>query len=236
MTRAEIAPLPRTNLKDGVVNAVRTLIFAGDLRPGQKIDQAEICARLGTSRAPLREALIVLDNEGLVETVARRGAFVALLTQEDIIDHYEIYGRISALATERAAVSLTSEGLDVIGKLIGDMERRDADCDIHGLCFEFHRLINQAGCSRRLKAQLRVLSRAIPAEVFLAEGELRSHSLEGHREIYELLVAGDRTGSGEAMARHVRLIGESTVAHLQANGFWNIVELRDQSPILSKTL
>ena len=78
------------SLKDSAADYLREQILTGQLTPGTKIDQDEISAALGISRLPVREALIQLANEGLVDAVPRRGAFVASLERADIVDHYRV--------------------------------------------------------------------------------------------------------------------------------------------------
>ena len=95
---AEPAPVGsrrRHNLADEVATHIRTAILAGRLRSGERIDQDAIADELGVSRLPVREALIALDKEGLVNTIPRKGSYVARIDREDIADHYEIFGQLS---------------------------------------------------------------------------------------------------------------------------------------------
>ena len=72
----------RRNLSEDVAEYIREGIMSGALRPGTRIDQDAIAADLGVSRLPVREALISLDKEGLINTIPRRGAFVARMERE----------------------------------------------------------------------------------------------------------------------------------------------------------
>ncbi|MBP0656595.1 GntR family transcriptional regulator, partial [Mycobacterium tuberculosis] len=84
--------------KESAAREIRSLVFAGELRPGSKVDQDALAEKLGMSKLPVREALIALAGEGIIETIPRRGAFVADLAREDIRDHYWMLGVISGLA------------------------------------------------------------------------------------------------------------------------------------------
>src|SRR5690606_9987065 len=95
----------RTNLKDEVARYVRDLILSGAVHAGQRIDQDEIAEQVGVSRLPVREALIILEAEGLIVNVARRGSFVAPLSPDDFFDHFEMYGLLAGIAAGRAARS-----------------------------------------------------------------------------------------------------------------------------------
>ena len=81
------------------VEGLRRALIAGELAPGDKIGQEEIAASLGTSLSPVREALAVLEQEGQVTYVARRGYFVTELDVDDLREIYEL----RALLEERAA-------------------------------------------------------------------------------------------------------------------------------------
>ena len=79
----------RRNLAEDVSDHIRDGILTGRLRPGTRIDQDAIAQEFGVSRLPVREALIAWDQERLVRTIARRGAYVQRLERDDIADHYQ---------------------------------------------------------------------------------------------------------------------------------------------------
>ncbi|GBQ22134.1 GntR family transcriptional regulator [Gluconacetobacter sacchari] len=94
--------VPRLNLHDTIVTALRGMILDGALAPGEKIAERALCDRLGISRTPLREALKVLASEGLVELLPRRGAIVAQITEADIANLFPIMGALEGVAGELA--------------------------------------------------------------------------------------------------------------------------------------
>ena len=79
-----------SDLSERVAERLREAIFRGDLGPGRRVRQEELADRLGVSRAPVRQALVILEGEGLVQTDRLRGAIVAPLTVELIRDLYEL--------------------------------------------------------------------------------------------------------------------------------------------------
>ena len=116
MVESEVAPAPvragtlnHPSLKDTAAAYLREQILTGQLTPGTKVDQDEISVALGMSRLPVREALIELAQESLIDAVPRRGAFVARLERADIIDHYRIFGLIAGLAGAGPRTSLTDD-------------------------------------------------------------------------------------------------------------------------------
>ena len=83
---------------DFVSQEVRRRIWAGELRGGERLNQGELADSLGVSRIPVREALIGLERDGLVEIVPRKGARVVAMSETDVADHYELYGLIDGFA------------------------------------------------------------------------------------------------------------------------------------------
>ena len=118
------------------------------------------------SRLPVREALIELAQESLIDAVPRRGAFVAWLERADIIDHYRIFGLIAGLAGSRAATALTDEQLGQLRRIHESFVAATDPEDQAYWNHEFHKMINQAGGSRRLVSVLALLSRSLPVRYF----------------------------------------------------------------------
>ena len=117
------------------------------------------------SRVPVREALIELAQESLIDAVPRRGAFVARLERADIIDHYRIFGLIAGLAGV-APRSLTDEQLADLRRMHEAFVAATDPEDKAYWNHEFHKIINQAGGSRRLGLRAGLLSRSLPVRYF----------------------------------------------------------------------
>ncbi len=98
----------RRSLHDEITSRLRNLITDGDLQPGEKVQEAELCLRFGVSRTPLREALKALAAEGLVVLQPNRGATVARITAADIDELFPIIGALEALAGELACARIGS--------------------------------------------------------------------------------------------------------------------------------
>ena len=112
--RAGFSPLPlidRPSSGDLVAIHVRSLIFNGALRQGDRVHQDDIARQLGVSRIPVREAIIALDREGWLTITPHRGAFVHGLDEDALRDHYELLGLVYGLAARRATERATDDGL-----------------------------------------------------------------------------------------------------------------------------
>jgi DNA-binding GntR family transcriptional regulator len=209
------------SLKDTAAAYLREQILTGQLPPGTKIDQDEISEALGISRLPVREALIELAQESLIDAVPRRGAFVARLDRADIIDHYRIFGLIAGLAASRAATSLSDEQLARLRRI---HESFVAATDPEGKAHwnhEFHRIINQAGGSRRLVSVLGLLSRSLPVRYFEFVPNWADISASHHARILTALEAHDAHETQRMMEHHLAESGDLAVEILQEMGYWD---------------
>ncbi|PRY71563.1 GntR family transcriptional regulator [Halomonas ventosae] len=106
-----------------VADRVRELIEQGDLAPGERISEKQLCERFGVSRTPLREALKVLASEGLVELLPNRGARVVRLTLKMVKDTYDLMGALEGLSGELACQNISDEGIRAIRALHDEMLR-----------------------------------------------------------------------------------------------------------------
>ncbi|MTD54351.1 GntR family transcriptional regulator [Amycolatopsis pithecellobii] len=213
----------RQNLRDEIASHIRGLIFSAHLLRGQRIDPTELAAVFGVSKLPVREALIQLESEGLVDNIARRGAFVAMLDPDDFYDHFQAFGKIVAVAAERAATRISEEDLDQLERLVRRMEawdENDRERDVERLNHQFHRIINRSGGSRRLKGIIRSLAASIPEDLYHRSRGWTPEAQAEHRLILTALRARDGSVAAVASARHAEAGGRDLVESLRASGFW----------------
>jgi DNA-binding GntR family transcriptional regulator len=105
-----------------IADSLRTAILGGSYRPGTRIRQEDVAARSGASRIPVREALRMLDSEGLVTLVANSGAWVTRLTLSECVETYLIRERLEPLLLRTSLPNLGAATLDRLGQLAGEME------------------------------------------------------------------------------------------------------------------
>jgi len=212
-------------LGEEVVDYIRDLVLTGVLRPGAKIDQASVSEALDVSRSPIREALVVLSREGLVTLTPRRGATVAMLTREDIVDHYALFGVVAGRAAAMASQSMPPASvteLRAVHQQFADLEV-DGDVDpevLQQLNHDFHRIINLAAPGRT-RWLLGHLERSVPANYFEFADGWNVAAEAHHRAILEAIVAGDADRARQAMEAHLLASGEAAAAELEATGFFD---------------
>lgn len=120
------APIARRSLHDQVVGRVRDLIIEGVLTPGMRIHEGQLCAKLGVSRTPLREALKFLASEGLIELVASRGAIVRRFDAKDVRDMLDVLGVLEAFAARLACRVATDKQIAGVRAIHDRMAERYA--------------------------------------------------------------------------------------------------------------
>ena len=98
-------------LRDVVFNTLREAILKGELKPGERLMELQLAAKLGVSRTPIREAIRMLEQEGLAVTIPRKGAEVAKMTEKDMEDVLQIRDALDELAASIACEQMTKEQL-----------------------------------------------------------------------------------------------------------------------------
>ncbi|MFF7989458.1 GntR family transcriptional regulator [Kitasatospora xanthocidica] len=195
-------------LRDQVAHALRAALISGELRPGVVYSAPALAADFGVSATPVREAMLDLAREGLVEAVRNKGFRVTELTERDLDDYTEIralievptVGRVTRTATEEQLERLRPQAEAIVAAarkhdLIGYLEAdRQFHLDLLGLAGNA-RLVDVVG-------DLRKRSRLYGLNRLDERGELVS-SAEEHLELLDLMIAGDADAAEACMTRHL---------------------------------
>jgi DNA-binding GntR family transcriptional regulator len=215
------APLVR-NASLAATELLREAIIDGRLQPGQRLKEEEVARELGISRTPVREALLVLQAEGLVDATPYRGATVRAHTAEDLDDLYQLRALLEGHAARRAAMRITDEG---IARLRESCERFDAlsdGDDLRELVKEnmfFHNTILEAAGSARLASMVRKVTELplVYTSYIWYSGDQKRISGHYHRQIVTALAARDAERAELIMKEHVYEARDVLVARLREN-------------------
>jgi DNA-binding GntR family transcriptional regulator len=202
--------LPAT-LVEVAAHRLRDAILRGSLEPGEKIVEEQLCADLGISRAPLREALRLLAQQGLVEHVPRRGSRVTEWSPTDILQLFALRHVLERHAVESAlpladpehALAPVREALDVMRAAADDLARDDAHR-------RFHAAVVELADDRQLNITLEpiLLKLQLPMATNLRE-EARHHraadGVKRHRAILSALETNDPDAVLAALEDHGHL-------------------------------
>jgi DNA-binding GntR family transcriptional regulator len=202
-----------------LVRTIRSAILDGRLAPDQPLPETELARQLGTSRTPIREALLLLEREGLVAAQPNRGATVKRYGPEDLKELYELRAVLEGEATRLAAERITDRDLrrlvascDRFGKL-----RNSSDLlpDLAEENFTFHRAILDAAGSERLSRMVAEVT-AVPTiyqSYMTYSPEHRSSVERDHRNITQALRERDGEHGEQLMRAHVLWARDLAVAH-----------------------
>jgi len=182
-------PFERDLLRDRAYAAIRDAIVDGTLAPGERLRDQELCAWLGLSRTPVREALARLESDGLVETAPQRYTRVALLDRREAGDAFPVVAALHALAAELAAPRLTNADLkgmrEANARFAEALKRGDVDAALQA-DDDFHAVFVQASANVEIA---RALDRLMPRIRRLER--LRFGSLSGRASVrqHEQIIA-----------------------------------------------
>jgi DNA-binding GntR family transcriptional regulator len=186
---------------------VRDKIVCGELKPGAILTEARLADEYGVSKAPVREALVLLGHEGLVESMPRTGHVVASFTVQDVLETFHLRTILETEAAGLAAERITEEGIAALLKNVNEefalSEKAHEDNfyeKTHELNMEFHQLIAQAAGNRRLADLIKQLMDDMRRMLAF---DPRFVTPRQHMEIVEALNRGDRAEAEQAMKRHM---------------------------------
>jgi DNA-binding GntR family transcriptional regulator len=191
----------RKSLVDEAYRAIRQRILDNVYPPGHRALELELAGQLGISRTPLREALLRLRNEGLVEIVPRHGVRVMPVSVKDMKEIYEILTALESMAAELAARRRPSEAeLEPLERASRDMARalKANDLDAWAEADErFHRTLIELSGNRLLaQAVLNFWDRSHRARMFTLRLRPKPvHSTKEHRALVERIRDGDAEGA-----------------------------------------
>lgn len=215
-----VAPVTNTSVSGGdglarrgtptkserIVDELRRLILAGELPRGARMQQDELALRFDASITPVREALRVLEAEGLVVGEAHRGVRVASVDVDRVKAVYVMRRLVESYAMQRATQRLTRRDLALARRLVDDSEAAARAGDLEAVRESnraFHFLFYERCGMPGLTEEIRGLWRAFPWDL-LHGGEPRAHAaVAEHRAILEAVERGDLPGVAAATEAHI---------------------------------
>ncbi|MFF4357680.1 GntR family transcriptional regulator [Streptomyces sp. NPDC001604] len=211
----------RTQLPEEVAAYVRDLIISGEARPGEFLRIERIAEAVGVSQTPVREGLLALKSEGLVNLLPRRGFVVAPITPQDITDLFWAQAQLAGELAARAAEKITDAQIELLKENVkqyatavkaGDWEL------IPELGLEFHREVNRAAQSHRLVLILDTITANLPGRYYAA-GNPKQTGAE-HPELLKALRKRDPELVRRLMTDHISSQGSRLIDILAERGLW----------------
>ncbi|MGB0971850.1 MAG: GntR family transcriptional regulator [Mycobacterium sp.] len=211
----------RPQLAEDVARIVRRRIFDGTYAAGTYVRLDQLADGLGISVTPVREALVELKAEGLLEQQPRRGFVVRPVTVRDIADVSDVQAYLGGELAARAAAGITDVQLEELASIQSDLEAAYAADDGERavrLNHEFHRAINVAADSPKLAQLMSQVTRYAPESVFPTIAGWPDESNRHHRRLLDALAGRDQELARTAMSQHLVAGAVPLIEHLTSRG------------------
>ena len=205
-SKLHLAPLTRTSLSEDATSKIRRAILSGELVPGSTLPETNLAEQLAVSRVPVREALMELEQEGLVEMDYRGRSRVRILSEKDFEDLFSMRCTLEVMAARLLAKQITPGDVQTLEAMIDGQEATEDLTELSLLDVAFHEQIIRATnhrplfvCWKTIRSQIEFwLARAHRAQ---AERQLSSIELTvpGHRRLLAALCSGSESKAENAM-------------------------------------
>ena len=191
-----------------VLDTIRRRILTGEFRPGQKINESEIAVNLGISRSPVREAFRVLERDGLITTLPRKGSYITDISLKDLGELFDIRNILECYALD-CIKKRAKESPDDIQSMIEELDRNlTKKHDPFSVISGFHYNLVELSNSSRLIEVYKILAVSLRRYwlIYHSEKEQRDISLEHHQGIVNILKKGDYSGTKTLLKKHIHYV------------------------------
>ena len=213
----------RPQLSEEVADHVRTRIMSGEFLPGDFVRLDETAVALGVSVTPVREALLTLRGEGLVDLVPRRGYIVSPMSPRDIEDIFWVQATLAKRIAARVIENITPEILQDHANLVADFEAAteagDPDWVVRAE-YEINRSLNRAARSDKLARFLSTAARYMPYRIYAEDPRWREANLADNKAMLAALQDRDLDAACAVIDRIFTDGADRLVKHLTAAGVW----------------
>ena len=198
------------SMSEQIAQELRSAIQNGELKPGERLVERALAIRMGVSHIPIREALGRLAEEGLVERTPRRGARVAALSQQELVELSSLRIVLEQFVAVRVQKNWTEERSDILRSIVtsmveysqgGDVDQMFAlDRKFHETLWDFadHRMLTTT--VSQLRGRINGFLRA--ANQALTRNELAAHA-KSHFDVIDAIASGDEQRLRAEVAIHI---------------------------------
>jgi DNA-binding GntR family transcriptional regulator len=199
-------------LRDQVLVELRRRIVDCEYPPGERLTEERLATDFGVSRNPVREALRVVESEGLVRMVARRGAFVATPDASTIADIFSVRGRLETLAARLAAERATPTDVAGLREMLDAAREATERVDfsrVAELNSMLHLRVIEISGNRWLASIASSLYLHVQWIFRIGAQHRAPHSWIEHIRLVDAIEAGDPPAAAQAMVEHLRYVRET---------------------------
>ncbi|UWR21177.1 GntR family transcriptional regulator [Sulfitobacter sp. S190] len=198
---------------DEIANTLEQLVFAGEFRDGERLDELKLAEQFHVSRTPIREALQVLVTSGMAEQIPRRGVFIRQPGPVELMEMFETMAELEAVCGRLAASRMSDADLEALSAANARCQEaiEAADHDRYYAENEtFHQIIYRGAANSFLEKQALQLQARLKAYRRIQlrfRGRLRQ-SMGEHSQILQYLKDGDAQNTARVLRDHVAVQGE----------------------------
>jgi DNA-binding GntR family transcriptional regulator len=201
-------------LREQVLAELRRRIVDGDYAQGERLTETRLADDFGVSRNPVREALRVVEAEGFVQILPRRGAVVATLDETAVRDLFAVREQLETLAAGLAAERATKRDVDRLRRLLDDAsaatDAKDFD-RVAELNSAFHRAVIDVSGNRWLLSISAAMYHHVHWVFRVGAAQRAPHSWEEHIRLADAIAAGDRKAAITAARLHVEAAAKAAL-------------------------
>jgi DNA-binding GntR family transcriptional regulator len=208
--------IDRKTVQQSATERIRRAILDGVFKPNERLKQADLAERLNISRIPTREALRVLEAEGLVTNLPHRGTTVSIMTSDEISEVYEIRIMLEIRAAQLAMRKMTDAQLNEITLIHSRMSQiEELDEWVQWNKRFHHAMVSPSGWTKLMSVTDMLRNLTAPyMRLYVSTREDRRHALEEHGEIVAALIAKDSDALRNAVRKHLSNSCQSIILQL----------------------
>jgi DNA-binding GntR family transcriptional regulator len=195
---------------DSKMNEIYTTLFdriiKNNFAPNTWLKEDELTEEFSVSRTPVRDVLRLLEQDGLVQILPKRGARVYAFTIDDLEDIYEIRRVLESLALEYAVPSLSIHGLMEIRDMVEETKGSDDFNKLAEIDTQLHRYFIESSKRRRLIQMLNQLTRLLQSfrELGFRDSEVRENTYHEHLQLIDAIYQRDVAAAKQILENHIR--------------------------------
>lgn len=222
MPHGEVKPVVRrTVMREDLKEYILGAILSGELQPGQHIKELHLTRKLGVSQAPIREALIELEQMGVVKNEPFRGTFVRSLSAQELQDMYSVRALLEGYAARLAVQFLDAAAVALLEGLIGEMldaararePQRMVEADV-----AFHETLVHLSGNSSLVHLWRMIRPATWTLLTASRAGAPLEYLAGrHQQVMEALKSGDPDQAAAAMVQHIEDLAQHVIRQAETS-------------------
>ena len=210
-------------LRDVVFQTLRAAILKGELKPGERLRELQLAAKLGVSRTPIREAIRMLEQEGLAVTIPRKGAEVAKMTEKDMEDVLLIRCSLEDLAVRLSCDKISAAELQELRIAMEDFEKKtksDNVVEIAKADVTFHDILYKAADNPKLLLLLNNLREQMYRYrvEYLKDKNIYGRLIEEHRQMYDAIMSKDKERVADYVEKHLHNQAEAVKKLIREQG------------------